>query len=105
MPDVAERERIWRQGFPAQVDTSLLDFRYLARQFPLSGGYIRSVIFNACLQAAAAERAEQLPAGKVGRVTMDDVLIQLKRELQKMNRAAGNEQFGTYADKIAELMP
>ena len=53
---------------------------------------------------AAVEQEGRLPQGKVGRVTMDDVLIQLKRELEKMNRAVGNEQFGAYADKMAELV-
>ena len=33
---------------------SALDFEFLARQFPLAGGHIRSIVFNACLQTAAA---------------------------------------------------
>ena len=33
---------------------------------------------------------------------MRDVLVQVKRELEKLNRAAGDEQFGVYADRLAE---
>ncbi|GGX79792.1 hypothetical protein GCM10007160_04010 [Litchfieldella qijiaojingensis] len=101
VPGVDERERIWRQGFPAHVDTDGLDFRFLARQFAFSGGHIRSVIFNACLQAAAEPEGE--PAtGKVGKPSMRQVLVQVKRELQKLNRAADDELFGSYARLLGE---
>lgn len=100
VPGVPERERIWRAGFPNGVVVEDLDFRYLAKQFALSGGHIRSVIFNACLQAAHVPVDMPLPPGKCGRVGMPDVLTQLRRELQKMNRPAGNEQFGAYAVQL-----
>ena len=101
VPGVDERERIWRQGFPESVDTGDLDFRFLARQFAFSGGHIRSVIFNACLQAAAEPEGE--PAeGKVGRPSMRQVLIQVRRELQKLNRSAGDDLFGVYARLLLE---
>jgi hypothetical protein len=102
IPGVPERERIWRAGIPARVDAEELDFRFLAKQFALSGGHIRSVIFNACLQAAGTPPEVPLPNGKVGRLTMRDVLVQVKRELDKLNRAASDEQFGAYAQSIAE---
>ncbi len=101
VPGTDERERIWKQGFPAQVDTSELDFRFLARQFAFSGGHIRSVIFNSCLQAAA--EPEGSPAkGKVGKPSMRQVLIQIRRELQKLNRATDDELFGRYAALMKE---
>jgi vesicle-fusing ATPase len=101
-PGVVERERIWRAGIPPHVDAEALDFRFLAKQFVFTGGHIRSVIFNACLQAANAPPEEPLPTGKVGRLGMRDVLVQVKRELGKLNRAAGDEQFGIYAHRLAE---
>ena len=52
LPDVEERKRIWRQVIPADVDSSQVDFDFLAEQFPLPGGNIRSIVFNACLQCA-----------------------------------------------------
>lgn len=96
MPEFPERERIWRTVFPARVDTSDLDFRYLARQFPLSGGHIRSIAFNACLLSAQES--------STARVAMPAVLIAVKRELDKLNRAAGDELFGRYAPMLRECV-
>ncbi|HEB97425.1 MAG TPA: ATP-binding protein [Sedimenticola thiotaurini] len=101
LPDAGQREEIWRRGFPPAVDTAGLDFRFLARQFPLSGGHIKSVAFNSCLQAAADPRAEPAP-GRAGRPTMGQVLLQVKRELQKLERSCGPEQFGSYAGLLEE---
>ncbi len=101
VPGVDERERIWRQGFPDKADTSDLDFRFLARQFAFSGGHIRSVIFNSCLQSAAAPEGEPA-ADKVGKPSMRQVLVQVRRELQKLNRSAGDELFGRYADLLED---
>jgi SpoVK/Ycf46/Vps4 family AAA+-type ATPase len=89
LPGIPERERLWRAVFPAQVDTRELDIRYLARQFPLSGGHIRSIAFNACLLSVAEAGAAH--------VSMATLLVAVKRELDKLNRAAGEELFGTYA--------
>ncbi len=100
IPDAEQREAIWRGGFPEAVDTGDLDFRFLARQFAFSGGHIKSVIFNACLQAAV-EPQGQPASGKVGRPSMAQVLLQVKRELQKLDRTHGAGQFGTYAGLLA----
>jgi hypothetical protein len=83
---------LWRLVFPAQVYVSALDIRWLAQQFEMAGGHIRSAAFNACLLAAAA-----LDAGAPARVEMAHVLVAIKRELEKMSRVAGPEQFGRYA--------
>ncbi|MBB3191874.1 AAA family ATPase [Halomonas cerina] len=96
MPGEAERERIWRQSFPPRVDTSGLDFRYLARQFPFAGGHIRSVTLNASLQAAARHGAS------ARRVELPEVLVAVKRELEKLGRAAGTEQFGRYRELLEQ---
>ena len=92
VPGASERERLWRQVFPAPVDVSALDCHWLALQFELAGGHIRSAAFNACLLAASRQATEQSP-----RVEMTHVLTAIKRELEKMNRVAGREQFGRYA--------
>ena len=53
VPDEAERAEIWKQVIPhAVAENSRIDIPFLARQFPLSGGHIRSIVFNACLQSA-----------------------------------------------------
>jgi len=103
IPEANERECIWENGFPNQVDTSDLDFRYLAKQFVFSGGHIRSIIFNSCLQAAGETNRPLPQPGKAGRVTMVDVLLQVKRELQKLNRTSGNDQFGRYAETLTKV--
>ena len=96
VPGIEERLRIWQQVFPAAVDTSELDMRFLARQFQLSGGHIRSIAFNACLRAADSSRPE-----RQARVTMVDTVFAIKRELEKINRSAGNDLFGQYSHLLA----
>lgn len=97
MPTAAERERIWHFVFPPGADTSVLDFGYLADQFELSGGHIRSIAFNACLQSAG-RGSPHAP----GRVDMRTVLIAIRRELEKMGRPAGAGLFGRYAALLGE---
>ncbi|HEY4066022.1 MAG TPA: ATP-binding protein, partial [Burkholderiaceae bacterium] len=92
VPGAGERERLWRQVFPAQVDIASLDLRWLAQQFDMAGGHIRSAAFNACLLAAAAQGR-----GEPARVDMPHMLVAIRRELEKMSRVAGPEQFGRYA--------
>ncbi len=105
LPGVAERERIWRQGFPLQVDVADLDFPFLAQQFQLAGGHIRSIIFNACLQSAGGASGEPPAAGKAGRVGMAELLLAVKRELEKMSRSADEAQFGNYGALLREAGP
>jgi SpoVK/Ycf46/Vps4 family AAA+-type ATPase len=97
VPDFAERKRIWSQVFPDNVDISELDLRFLARQFQLSGGYIRSIAFNACLRAADPDNPDAAE-----KITMRDALLAVKRELEKMNRSASEEIFGDYRHLLRE---
>jgi adenylate kinase family enzyme len=97
VPGAVERERLWRQAFPERVDVSQLDTRWLAQQFELAGGHIRSAAFNACLLAAG--QSEDAPA----RVDMVHALTAVKRELEKLNRVAGREQFGRYAGVLGSV--
>jgi SpoVK/Ycf46/Vps4 family AAA+-type ATPase len=101
LPDEAERRRIWQQVIPAGADSSALDLNFLARQFQLAGGHIRSIVFNACLQAAGTR--DPADEGPARRLTMTDVLVAVKREYEKMNRTLSLEQFGRYAPVIQEL--
>ena len=94
LPGAAEREQIWRAMFPPLVDVSAIDFRFVAQRFELAGGPIRSAAFNACLQAAASQ-AEV-------RVAMPEVLVAIKRELEKAGRETQREQFGHFAHLLPE---
>ena len=78
---------------PPNVDRDALDLRFLAQRFTLTGGHIRSIVFQACLQSAGD--------GALPRLEMRAVLAAVRRELDKLNRPISIEQFGAYA-QLAE---
>ena len=88
-PSAEERLRIWRAVIPEGVDASGLDFEFLAQRFPLAGGHIRSIVFQALLQCAepGAAKALDMPA----------VIRAVQREYDKLERASSLEQYGPYA--------
>jgi len=94
LPGVAERRRIWRYALPQGVDAASLDLDYISERITLSGGHIRSIIFNACLQS------EHLGNGKV--LDMSALVRALKMELDKLGRTVSLEQFGPYAHYLEE---
>jgi vesicle-fusing ATPase len=93
LPGVEERHRIWRSVIPPGVDSSALDFRFLAQQFPLAGGHIRAIVFQACLQTAAE--------GAPRRLEMPAVIRAVDREHGKLDRVGSLDQFGPYAPLVA----
>lgn len=95
LPGAEERRRIWEQALPGGVDHSALDLELLASRFAISGGHIRSVVFNACLQSARPDRSPRLE--------MKEVVVALKRELDKLNRPVALESFGPFASVIQEM--
>jgi hypothetical protein len=109
VPDTAERRRIWGRVIPPSVDASELDLDFLARQFQLTGGNIRSAVLNACLQTAAADaRGESgnrvdRPRARPPVLRMDHVLVAVKREHDKFQRTVGPAQLGSYAPLVEAL--
>ncbi|MGI8520793.1 MAG: ATP-binding protein [Actinomycetota bacterium] len=97
-PGMEQREEIWRQLVPDTVDTSQLDFDFLARRFDLTGGHINSIVFYACLQGA--DGPASLEGETHGRLTMENIVIAVKREYEKSNRSVSLEHFGPYAEII-----
>ncbi len=84
-PEEEDRLRIWQTLFPPDVPRDAeLDFGLLARRFKLAGGSIRNILVSAAYLAAADG----------GRVTMGHLLHGTRRELQKMGRLMGEEDFG-----------
>ena len=80
---------------PEGVDTTDLDFDFLAERFQLTGGHIRSAMFNACLQIAAE------PVGRAGpRLSMAQVVVAVKREYDKLQRTVSQEQFGPFGPLV-----
>lgn len=97
LPGAAERERLWRTMFPPAVDVSDIDFGFVAQRFEMAGGPIRSAAFNACLHAAGLAGPQAAP-----RVAMSQLLLAVKRELEKAGRETQREQFGAYAHLLPE---
>ncbi len=93
LPGVEERARIWRSVLPPQVDCRALDIDFLAQRFALAGGHIRAIVFHACLQAAGEGAAPALD--------MPAVILAVKREYDKLERAHSLDQFGPYAPLVA----
>lgn len=100
VPDVPEREAIWQQVIPAGVNSSDLNVPFLAAQFNLTGGHIRSIVFNACLQSTNREYSGRKAPKQL---KMAQVLIAVKREYEKMNKSLSLEKFGPYSNIIEEL--
>lgn len=98
LPESDERKRIWRQVIPEHADSSQLEFDFLGEQFPLSGGNIRSIVFNACLQCAGGANGNG-----ASQLTMKEIVVAVKREFDKMNRSLSLEQYGSYAALIERL--
>jgi adenylate kinase family enzyme len=94
LPDALERKRIWESGIPAEVDGSGLDLEFLSRQFALSGGHIRSIILHACLQSAGQSSERVL--------SMETVMLSVKREYQKLDRTLTREQCGKWSGMLEE---
>jgi hypothetical protein len=84
LPAETERAAIWRQSVPPQVSTAEVDFTFLAYEFALSGGNIRSIMLNACLDAAAG--------GGKPVLTMPAIMLAVTREYEKIGRPLTREQ-------------
>ena len=95
-PDEPHRERLWRGMFPpvAPLDSDI-DFRFLARQFPITGGEIR----NAALQAAFLAAQD----GQV--IGMVHLLQAMARLLAKQGRLPSPLDFGEYYEKVMAQLP
>lgn len=98
LPDFQERKKIWQQVIPTQAKSSQVQFDFLAEQFQLPGGNIRSIVFNACLQSAGSRQA-----GGAAELAMKEIIVAIKREYDKLNRSLSLEHYGPYADLIRGL--
>ena len=100
LPAASERKKLWRQVIPAHADSSQVEVDFLAEQFPLAGGNIRSIVFNACLQCADGSLRQSNGGGGL---TMTAIIVAVKREFDKMNRTLSLEQYGSYARLVEGL--
>lgn len=94
LPGPEERVAIWQRAIPEGIAHDSVDFAFLARQFPLAGGHIRSIVFQACLQGAArdVDRCLDMPL----------LLSATRRELDKLGRPVSPDLFGPWRHLIEE---
>jgi hypothetical protein len=91
LPDVAERERLWRLHLPPEAPRhDDVDVAFLARQFPLAGGDIRNVALGAAFLAAQEE----------GVIGMDHVIRSLGRERSRHGRLPSRSEFQQYSELV-----
>jgi vesicle-fusing ATPase len=95
LPSREQRLQIWSRSIPPGVGRDSVDLEFLARSFPLAGGHIRSIVFNACLQAAHRRAGRELG--------MEEIMIAVKREYDKLRRPLTLEQAGVYSGLIERI--
>ncbi len=81
-PGVAERRAIWQKVFPAETETSGLDFDWLAT-LSLTGGSIHNVALNAAFLAARAGEP----------VSMTHILDAARSEFRKLEKPINESDF------------
>jgi ATPase family associated with various cellular activities (AAA)/Winged helix domain, variant len=92
MPDEEARRAIWELSIPPSAPAGDLDIPFLARQFKISGGSIRGAALTAAFIAAEGDTA----------ITMETVMLGLKREFQKLGRLRTEAEFDRYFGLVKE---
>jgi hypothetical protein len=93
LPDETQREQLWRGMFPAEVPLAPdVDFRFLAKQFAITGGDIRNVALEAAFLAAHD--------GQV--VTMRQLIRAMARQMIKQGRVPSPVDFKQYHSLIGQ---
>jgi SpoVK/Ycf46/Vps4 family AAA+-type ATPase len=86
-PDTILRERLWRRIFPPEVPLDPdIDFAFLARQFELTGGDVKTIALDAAFLAANEDRA----------IVMTDLIDAVSRQMLKQGRPLGASDFKQY---------
>jgi hypothetical protein len=92
-PDAPLRERLWRTILPPEAPRAAdLDFGFLARQFDLAGGDIKTVALDAAFVAAGEHRP----------VAMADLVGAVSRQMLKQGRPTSAGDFKHYHHLLAE---
>jgi len=89
IPEIPERERLWQSFLPPQAPVEDdIDLNTLAREFELSGGYIK----NAAVRAAFLAAATSAPIG------MEILRLASALELEDLGRVVWHRTYGDYND-------
>jgi len=93
LPDETQREQLWRGMFPPQTPLGDdVDFQFLARQFPITGGDIRNVALDAAFLAAQDGRM----------ITMKQLVKAMARQMMKLGRIPSATDFKQYHALIGQ---
>jgi ATP-dependent 26S proteasome regulatory subunit len=98
LPQLKERKLLWQKYLPYGMDLNSIDLEFLSKQFHLSGGNIKSIILNACLQSAGKFNPTDSEI-KI-EIPMKEIIIAVQREYEKIERNISLEQFGPYAHYV-----
>ncbi len=92
-PDAPLRERLWQTILPREVPVERdVDFGFLARQFELAGGDIKTVALDAALVAAGQDRA----------LAMADLIAAVSRQMIKQGRPPSASDFKHHHGRLVE---
>ncbi len=90
LPEPTQRRAIWERSFPKSAPVGEIDYEFLAQRFDVSGGNITNASLAAAFLAAEADH----PIG------MEDVVLGMKREFQKLGRLRTESEFARYLDLV-----
>jgi SpoVK/Ycf46/Vps4 family AAA+-type ATPase len=86
-PDAVHRYRIWQQHFPDKAPLGAdVDFDFLSRRFPMTGGNIKNIVLNAAFLAAS----------NGGVICMEHLIRATRREYEKTGRVCTETEFAPY---------
>ncbi len=92
-PDEKYREVIWKSAYPANTPTAGdIDYGFLAGRFKIAGGNIKNIAVNSAFLASA----------NGGKVNMENIILAVKREYQKMGKMCSKSDFGQYYHLVRE---
>lgn len=89
-PDAAMRRCIWEDCLPPELPREELDIDYLSKQFDLTGGIIKNVIYTACVMAVHDEK----------KLCMEHVLNAVRAEYEKLERPVTMDMWGEYGEMM-----
>lgn len=85
-PDAAMRYSIWEDCLPPELPHEELNLDYLAKQFDITGGIIKNVIYTACVMAVHDRK----------KLCMEHVLKAVRAEYEKLERPVTKDMWGEY---------
>jgi MoxR-like ATPase len=89
VPDETQREAIWRKHFPKAAPLAPdVDIPFLAKQFKLTGGNIKNIVFTAAFAAAEDN----------GAIGMSHLVAALRTEMLKQGRIVMKSELGKFFD-------